>query len=105
MDSKSSFDPLSSIVFILLLFPMSVLYHLFRPQRAGELLVAEAESGVVVDEPDVLHSTSRAPLLFQVHAHSYFAIFQQSQADNVLESKIVPPRMASSTSASERTTG
>ena len=36
---------------------------------------------------------------------SYFAIFQQSQADNVLESKIVPPRMASSTSASERTTG
>ena len=41
MDSKSSFGPLSSIVFILLLFPMSVLYHLFRPQRAGELLVAD----------------------------------------------------------------
>ena len=36
---------------------------------------------------------------------SYFAIFQQSQADNVLESKIVPLRMASSTSVSERTTG
>ena len=36
---------------------------------------------------------------------SYFAIFQQSQADKVLESKIVPLRIASSTSASERTTG
>ncbi len=49
--------------------------------------------------------TRMAPPLFQVHAHSYFAIFQQSQPDNVLESKIVPPRMAPSTSASERTTG
>ena len=35
----------------------------------------------------------------------YFASFQQSQAESVLESKIDPLRIPSSTSASERTTG
>ena len=35
----------------------------------------------------------------------YLAIFQQSQAESVLESKIEPVRMPSSTSASVRTTG
>ncbi len=56
MDSKSSFGPLSSIVFILLLFPMSILYHLFRPQRAGELLVA-----IVPLRGDLIHSYEDGP--------------------------------------------
>ena len=50
MDSKSSFGPSSSIVFILLLFPMSVLYHLFRLERAGELVWARG----AVAAPDAL---------------------------------------------------
>ncbi len=38
-------------------------------------------------------------------AIGYLASFQQSQAESVLESKMVPLRIPSSTSASERTTG
>ena len=38
-------------------------------------------------------------------AVGYLAIFQQSQAESVLESKMVPLRMPSSTSCSERTSG
>ncbi len=55
----------------------------------------------------VAQTTSNKPATISISQfHSTFPLsFQQSQAESVLESKIAPLRIRSSTSASERTTG